>query len=229
MTNTRRLEAEGDDERAVSLRLSDCVRDDPPNPIASLLIFKPTGAHDDRLILPVPGFVRRALETLAAAAGNRRITPGTVALWAVARGLDLLGSLPEVQTICAARAALLQLGSESIRQLDHWDFHLAARFGTPTRLFLRSVSPNDLRRCTAMATGVGLSTPGLGAVAVVVGLVDCELPGELPRLLLIELQELYRGLRERAAFADELRGRASEAPQLERRRVSWADVEQGNY
>jgi hypothetical protein len=213
-----------DDEKAVDLGkfvAADEEAADAAPDLTAIRRFVPTGDRDDRLTVMVPVFVRRALDTLVIAV--RRTTVTTAALWALSRGLARVQNLPEVTTVCDAHAVLLQTGSPDISQLDLWHYQVAAR-GGQTRLFLRSVSPADAGKCAELARGLGLPTGTLGALVIMAGLVDTPLPGDLPRLLMTELREFYRGLRQRAALADELHKRANAIPQNSRSRYSWRDV-----
>jgi hypothetical protein len=210
-----------DDDEGVSLRPSTSVRDDDAPALMTIRQFKPCGGRDDRLTIGSPLYARRGLETIVNATGRTNLN--SVALWALARGLGRFAEWTEIETICAARATLLQCGSADLVQLDEWRYQLAARDGH-TRLFLRCVSSADSGRCADRARGLGLSTSTYGALAIVAGIVDLSLPGDLPRVLVTELREFRRGLRRRAALADELAKRAQLLPHLEGERVSWDDI-----
>jgi len=210
------------DDRRVSLKPSTFVRDDDDTPdLLTIRQFKPPGDRDDRLTIGSPLYVRRGLETIVNATGRTNLN--SVALWALARGLGRFAAWTEIETICVARATLLRSGSADLVQLDEWRYQLAARDGH-TRLFLRCVSPTDCGRCAERARGLGLSTSTYGALAIMAGIVDLPLPGDLPRVLVSELREFRRGLRQRAALAGELAKRALSLPPSEEQRVSWADV-----
>jgi hypothetical protein len=197
---------------------------DASSKLSAIREFKPLGTHDDRLVLTVPRYVRLAVETIAQAAGSR-MPIGTVAQWALHRGLTRLEVLREITTICEARALLLEAGSDDLIELDSWLWHLAARDGVQAQFFLRSVSPRDAGRCAELAKGLGLSTSTVGAIAIMAGLMDLDLPGDLPRLLLGELREFRLALKKRAKRAGELAAPVLTAPSTPiRQRMTWDDV-----
>lgn len=183
-----------------------------------------TGQHDDRYPLTVPHFLNLGVETLAPMI-SRFVTPTQVAAWGWHGGLEQLASRDEVRTICAARDAVLKAGLDvAIAQLDRWEYHIAGRHGGQTRLFPRKVSPSDCGACARLARGLGLQTSTFGAIAIMCGLVGVPLPGDLPRAILTELQEFFRGLRQRAALARELHKRAVAEPRG-LSRFSWSDID----
>jgi hypothetical protein len=213
-------------ERKESLRPSDMAsgETDPSAPFDArgLRQYEPPGTREDRLTLTTPVYARRGLETLAT---GERMPIQHVALFALHRGLRRLSSWPEVQTICDTRALLLQRGSDDIEQLDGWAYYIAARHGGQRRLDLRAVDPADAGQCQRIAQGLGLPTSTLGALAIIAGIVDAPLPGDVPDYLCAELTELRAGLRKRAAICSDLRERAARMPQSPQRQVRWEDIQ----
>jgi hypothetical protein len=224
----RNVQAENaDEDRSMSMGIfvPPDVDDEPPPTLDDLAKFKPEGAYEDRLPLTVAKWIKRATETLANAASTARwkVSMNAVAVWALKRGLVRLMGIEEVQEVCKAREALLAAGSEGIMQLDRWPYQISAQDEGTERLFLRSITRADAGRCAEYARGLGLSTSTFGALALMAGLVDAPLPGELPELLVTELRAFRRRLQKRAVLAVDLRRRAPASPQTERR-TKWRDV-----
>ena len=143
---------------------------------------------------------------------------------ALSRGLRRLEAIDDLQAVCIGRATLLEAGADDIVQLDHWAFQIAARDGSPVRLFLRNVDRADSAQCSDVADSLGLSTSTVAAMAMMTGLVDASLPGDLPRLMVIELREFLRGLHKPAVLARELAARVTEKPPMNQAPTLWRDV-----
>ena len=207
------------DNEGVSCRPSDYAKTERPPDIGDIRSFTPKGERDDIATTDLPLYCRRALETLGHEAQR---PPSHVAVWALRRGLRRLRDVGDVRTICDARARLLAAGSEHIVQLDDWHYKVQARDGSK-RLTLRMVEKHDRGRLLGLAAGMGLSQSTLGAIAIVFGLADAPLPGELPDKLTIEVRAFCDALRSRAAIARDVAARAAENP-AEVRQRPWAEI-----
>lgn len=214
-----------DEHPGVSLRPSDAVKAEALT-LNDIWTYDPKecgGHEEDRLAITVPQFVFTALEQLLSL-GGRRSSFNNITLWALARGLDRLEQLQDVQTIRAARMAILRSGNDGAAQL-RWTFRVE-HGGDSERVFLRYCYQNG--RCAGLARALGLKTATLCVLALMVGLVDAPLPGDaLPRMLELELQEFRRRLGQRALLAANLHKHAEASIPDKRARLSWSEIVNG--
>lgn len=192
--------------------------------LAALRTYTPAGEPTDVLRLTgVPMYLHSILLLLAA---DARTSHGKCAMFCLARGLGLLMPLPEIQAIRRHYQAIQRRAPVDVVEQLRWSYALSGK-GGKANLYLKCISPDDTKRCAAVAGQLGMSTVTFAILAIAAGVIDAPLGGDHKRLLFAELADFYAALGNRAAFVGDVHKRAMAAPPAAPFDVSWSDVVKG--
>ena len=219
--------------RPVSIAPSDMVPDDeasspsharPDSILQSIRYFRPAGDREHYAGYSVPHYVRLALDAAVALLAPWHTNVTHVGVWALARGLERVRWLEDVKTICAAREDLLRRGFNT-DYVDHWPYSIAPRGRRSVRLYLRRIDPADIGRVGELHSGLGLEISTVATLAIMAGVLDLPLRGDVPHMVETEIRDWRRALRQRAAIVADLRSRAVATPEPPRHRATWEEME----
>lgn len=213
-----------DDERAVSLRHSDCVENDgtfdPFDPsdsepddcaraLAWLRAFTlPEVAADVQpLDNALPGYLKQGLRAVGDETRCRVVA--VTATGALHRGLEWLEQQPEVPDIARARETVERCGWPT--SALEWSYTLRG-CGPKDHIVLRHVGKHHTNRVHRLKDVLGLSLRVTGGLCILFGTVDLNLRGAVGRQATEQAREFLAELESRLVLAKEIAQRAAGDP-----------------
>jgi hypothetical protein len=210
---------EGADRDGVSLRPSDSIRDDAPDPIAAtddpadalgwMRRFMPPALDSELqpLSVALPGYLKQGVAAVGADTGCRILA--YTAIGALHRGADWLYEQTEIGALEHARREVQRAGW-STSPLE-WTYTLRGS-GQRDHIELRRVGRFHANRVHRLKDALGLSLRVTGGLCALFGIVDLNLRGAVGRQASEQASDFLAELESRVVLAKDLARRAVREP-----------------